>query len=203
MNFASLLRGRVAERVLVTLLERGGYRVTRLGIEEIFDEIKLLSQSEYLALGLPPALRTLPDILVADPGVSWAALVELKYRRCFDDAVARELHATLSHQREFWPQSHAVIMIAEPFVEGGRFHQDYIRYVKPGATDKLLWRPPSDSYSDERSWMSPVWNSLPTILSLFKADHIDTSSDEGRKRSWEFFSAMDYITGALKELKNF
>jgi hypothetical protein len=71
----------MAERILVTLLERGGYRVTRLGIEEIFDEIKLLDQREYLDLGLPPALRALPDILVADPQVSWAALVEIKFRR--------------------------------------------------------------------------------------------------------------------------
>src|ERR1043166_4540366 len=141
MTFANLLRSRVAERILVTLLERGGYRVTRLGIEEIFDEIKLLSKAEYLGLGLPPALRALPDFLVADPHVSWAVLVELKFRRRFDDEVARELHATLTEQRVHWPDSHAVIMIAEPFVEGGRFHQDYIRYVKPRETDALNLRP--------------------------------------------------------------
>jgi len=42
MRFSSLLKGRLAERILVTLLEQGGYRVTRLGIEELFDEVKYL-----------------------------------------------------------------------------------------------------------------------------------------------------------------
>ncbi len=63
----NLLRGRMAERILTVLSERGGYRVTRLGIEELFgrsDEkigehpklLKYLDQEEYLALGLPGTL---------------------------------------------------------------------------------------------------------------------------------------------------
>src|SRR5579872_2875103 len=71
-SLQNLLRGRLAEQILTVLLERAGYRVTRLGIEVLFDEVKYLDRERYLALGLPEQLRTLPDILVADPGVTWA-----------------------------------------------------------------------------------------------------------------------------------
>ena len=68
----------MAERILTVLLERGGYRVTRLGIEELFEEVKYLDREQHLALGLPEQLRTLPDLLVTDPGVTWAKLIECK-----------------------------------------------------------------------------------------------------------------------------
>jgi hypothetical protein len=191
----------MAERILVTLLERGGYRVTRLGIEEIFDEIKILSQKEYLALGLPESLRALPDILVADPEVSWAALVELKFRRRFDEETARELHSTLISQRKHWPSANVLVMIGEPFRENDRFHQDYIRFIKPQATESLLWRP--DGYADEKQRMCVVWEALPTMASLFKATHLDGDDEETSRRRWDFFSNMDYITQALKELTKF
>jgi len=203
MPFGSVLRGRVAERILVTLLERGGYRVTRLGIEEIFDEIKLLSLHEYQALGLSKQLRTLPDLLVSDPAVSWAALVEVKYRRTFDLEVARELHSTISEQRKYWPESYTVIMIAEPFVEGGRFHQDYIRLIKPGELERLSWRPPNLTDLSEHDGAERVWRQLPTIASLLKAEHFNRNTEEGQRKSWDFFASMDYITNALKELRHF
>src|ERR1700733_14038557 len=100
-SLANILRGRLAERILTILLERGGYRVTRLGIEELFDEVKYLDRERYLALGLPQQLRTLPDLLVADPGVTWARLLEVKFRHSFGRNTADELFATLSEQRGF------------------------------------------------------------------------------------------------------
>jgi hypothetical protein len=42
LALVNVLRGRLAERILTILLERGGYRVTRLDIEELFDEVKHL-----------------------------------------------------------------------------------------------------------------------------------------------------------------
>jgi hypothetical protein len=96
LSIANLLRGHLAERILSILLERGGYRVTRLGIEELFDEVKYLDHRHYLALGLPEQLRTLPDLLVADPGVKWAKLIEVKFRRSFSRIAADELFETLT-----------------------------------------------------------------------------------------------------------
>ena len=152
-------------------------------------------------MGLPSALRALPDILVADPQVSWAALVEIKYRRQFDDEVSRELHDTLSKQREYWPEANALVMIGQPFDSNNRFHQDYIRLIKPGETARLLWRPPN--VVDERERMRLVWESLPTMVSLFQAYHLYGVDEEIARKRWDFFSNMDYITQALKELTKF
>jgi hypothetical protein len=205
MPFSHVLRGRVAERILVTLLERGGFRVTRLGIEELFDEVKYLSMQEYLKLGLSKALRALPDLLVADAQISWAALVEVKYRRVFDAEAARELHATLTEQRMHCPEAYAAIIIAEPFVEGGRFHQDYIRMVEPGNTEALLWQPSpvAKSQRTERQNMQLTWERLPTILKLFRPAHFDSDTEEADRRGREFLAGCDYVTAAIKELRHF
>jgi hypothetical protein len=199
MTFASVLKGRIAERIIVTLLERGGFRVTRLGIEELFDEIKYLPREQYLALGLPPQLRSLPDLLVADPRVSWARMLEVKFRRRFDAEVARELYSTLADQRKSWPDAWSVIMIAEAFVAGGRFHQDYIRLIAPDDLDKLLGQPFTFA-PDERMRAEMIWNSLPMLTKLFYGAHGD--DEQGMRQAREFWTGADFITAAIKELRS-
>jgi hypothetical protein len=213
MSFTSVLKGRLAERILVTLLERGGYRVARVGIEELFDEVKYLSQDEYLELKLPPQLRTLPDLLVADATVSWAKLIEVKFRRTFDGEVAAELHDKLSEQRKYWQESYAILMIGEPFVEGGGFHQDFIRVIPPGQTDLLTGplsieeylsaHPECKGYEPFRHLKGgraeAVWNNLPMMTCLFthwKA----CSTPEEKEQSIAFWTGADEITGALRSL---
>lgn len=88
----NVLTGNLAQRIVTVLLERAGYRVTRLGVEELFDGVKGMDREQYLGLGLPKQLRTLPDLLVADPGVTWATLIEVKYRNAFTrDTAANSL----------------------------------------------------------------------------------------------------------------
>src|SRR5262245_2322042 len=124
IEFANLVKAQVTQSILSALLERWGYRVTRLGIEELFGEIKYVDLAKYHSLKLPDQLRTLPDLLVANLDMSRAYLVEVKFRKRFDEDTARELYGELQHQREHWPQSYAVVMIAKTFVQNGRFHQD-------------------------------------------------------------------------------
>jgi hypothetical protein len=200
MTFSSLLKGRIAERIIITLLERGGFRVTRLGIEELFDEIKLLSRDEYLKLGLPAQLRALPDILIADPRVSWAKMLEIKFRRAFDAEAAKELSYTLTEQRKYWPDAWAVVMIAEPFVAGGRFHQDYIRLIGPGDLSKLTDPVPPIRGEDERGAASRRWESLPMLTKLFY--HAHGEDERSVKLANQFWQGADFITTAIKDLRN-
>jgi hypothetical protein len=137
LEFSNVLKGVVTQTLLKALLERGGYRVTRLGIEELFAEVKHLDLQQYLRLQLPIQLRSLPDLLVAELDMSHVFLVEAKFRRRFDEAAAQSISAELKQQQEHWPQSYAVIMISEPFVSEGKFHQDYIRVLRPGEMHKL------------------------------------------------------------------
>lgn len=200
MSFASMLKGRIAERIVVTLLERGGFRVTRLGIEELFDEIKYLPREQYLSLGLPNRLRGLPDLLVADPKVSWAAMLEIKYRRRFDAECARELYATLREQREHWPEAWALIMVAEPFFVGARFHQDFIRLIGPDDLHRLAEAPPTIRGETEKQRMSRVWDRLPMLTKLFYGAHGD--DDRDRKFAQDFWQGADFVTAAIKELRS-
>ena len=201
-SLANILRGRLAERIFTVLLERGGYRVTRLGIEELFDEVKYLDRDHYLALGLPEHLRTLPDLLVADPGVSWAKLVEVKFRRSFSKDIADELYTTVAHQRSYWPQSYAVIIVAEPFLRGARFHQDYIRVIPPDDTECLKGPRGIDIPTNERDAMSLLWDQLPMLHNIFQFRDFKHFGEDGDNRRGDFWNSADFITAAIRELGN-
>ena len=197
-QFANVLRGRLAERILTILLERGSYRVTKLGIEELFDEVKTLNRKQYRALGLPEQLRSLPDLLVADPGLTWAKMIEVKYRRKFDRKTANELFATLSMQRKFWPQSYAVVIVGHAAEPDLHFHQDYIRVIPPDKTE-LLKRPsdidvPTDDLCDE------LWDRLPMLHDIFQLKAFESLDEHGKTLRKEFRESADFITRAIRDL---
>ena len=203
MKLANVLQGRLAERILTILLERGGYRVTRLGIEELFDEVKSLDREQYLNLGLPEQLRTLPDLLVADPGVSWAKLIEVKFRRSFCRDTADELLATLTHQRSFWPESYAVIIVGEPFLPDARFHQDYIRVIPPNQTEILKGVWGVGIPSDEHEAMRLLWKQLPMLTAIFRFRDFEHFGEQGKHRGRDFWGSLDFVTTAIRELGRF
>lgn len=199
MSLSAVLKGRLAERILTTLLERGGYRVTRLGIEELFDEVKLLPLRDYLSLRLPKGLRFLPDLLVADAQVTWAVLVEVKFRRRFDREAAAELYDTLSEQQQYWPEAWTIIMIGEPFHADHHFHQDYIRTIPPGKVDLLRNSAILNAEMEEGLRMRSLWDSLPMMTRLFRTDW-ERMSPEEQKREKNFWQGADYVTTAVKDL---
>jgi len=78
LRFPNLVKGQISQSLLTLLLERASYRVTRLGIEELFGEIKYIDLPQYLGLNLPLSLRYLPDLLVADGDLTKAFLRSLE-----------------------------------------------------------------------------------------------------------------------------
>lgn len=196
----NLLRGRLAERILTVLLERGGYRVTRLGVEELFDEVKYLNREQYLGLGLSDGIRTLPDLLVTDPGVRWARLIEVKFRRRFDRTTADGLIDDLTEQRRFWPESSAVIMLGQPFFPDARFHQDFIRVIPPGETEILFGPRGINLPADEIGLMNRLWEQLPMLTSIFHFRDFEHFGHEGKERGLDFWNSADFITAAIREL---
>ncbi len=190
----------MAERILTVLLERGGYRVTRLGIEELFEEVKYLDREQYLALGLPEQLRTVPDLLVADPGITWAKLIEVKFRRYFDRRTADDLLDVLTEQRRFWPESSAIIMLGNPFLPEARFHQDFIRVIPPRQTEILIGPRGVNIPTDELSAMNLLWDQLPMLTSIFHFRDFEYFGEQGKHRARDFWSSADFITTALQDL---
>ena len=197
MNFRNLVKGRVAESLLITLLERAGYRVTRMGVEELFDEIKYLDLEHYHKLMLPVQLRSIPDLLVADTDITKAYLVEVKFRRRFDKKTAWSLHTTLVDQRRQWPESYAVLMVGEPAFEDASFHQDYIRVIPPGEEGKLTFDTSIWSGFNEAEQYNFLWNSLPEIQKVFKRFF---QSKENQEVGYTNQQNADLIAGTLRNL---
>jgi hypothetical protein len=137
LEFRNVLKGQLTQSLVKTLFERAGYRVTRLGVEEIFAEIQHLDAAQYHSLSLPENLRFLPDFLVAEPELQKVFLLEVKFRRTFDATSAHSLYETLATQRQYWGESFAILTIAEPSSPDCRFHQDYIRILTPDLTEIL------------------------------------------------------------------
>lgn len=181
--------------------------MSRLGVEELYAEVVHLSEEQYVSMGLPLTLRFLPDLLVADQDLSKVYLVEVKYRKTLDDESMRGLYKGLKRQREYWPQSYAVIIVAEAIPQGGRFHQDHIRIVTPEKTECL--NPESPSHIEDvcgkkinqfleqykKSGCCHVWDRLSILNHAFERFYRNTP--EGAQNTIN----ADYLTAALKELK--
>lgn len=166
LPFRGVLKSQITQTALTALLQQSGYRVVRLGIEELFSDVKAQPLAQYRRLALPLRLRCLPDLLVASPDGGpdplierrRSILVEVKYRRRFDDGTARALHRQLVRQRRHWPEAYAVVMLSEPFRADASFHQDFIRVVPPGKSQKLI------EGNDARY----RWEHLPMLQTVFR-----------------------------------
>lgn len=176
----------MAQSTLAVLFEQGGYRVTRLGIEELFGEVKHIDEDEYLGLNLPLALRYLPDLLIADLGMKNAFMVEVKYRRQFAPI---ELHLDLAKQAKYWPRTHTVIMISEalPPRPHASFNQDFIRVIRPQDLNGL---------SSNWPGKSELWDSLPHLHQVFK----ELGAPD---RAADIQKCADRLTQSIKDLSNF
>ena len=181
LEFTNVIKGAVTQNTLAVLFEQGGYRVTRLGIEELFGEVKYLDANEYFGLNLPSVLRYLPDLLIANLNMTNAFMVEVKYRRQFSPAA---LHSDLSEQFKYWPQTHVVTMISEPLPPrlDASFHQDFIRVIRQEDLGALV---------AHGSNTAEIWDKLPHLHQAFKALNQDAAV---------FQKCADALTQTIKDL---
>jgi hypothetical protein len=184
LEFTNIIKGLVTQTLLMALFERGGYRVTRLGIEELFAEVKHIDMQQYLDLNLPLQLRYLPDLLVVELDMTNAFLVEVKFRRRFDQGAVESLYYELGKQREHWPQSYAVVMVAEALDREATYHQDYIRVLKSEETDLLV---------NAQLSLAQRWESLHHLQRVFKRFNNDKYINDVQK-------SADTLTQTLRDL---
>ena len=92
----------MTQTLVKALLEDAGYRTIPLGVEEVIREVSVLSPIDYSGLELPTVFRKMPDFFVADEDISKAWLVEVKYRKVWDDEVRRKLGEQIFEQVKVW-----------------------------------------------------------------------------------------------------
>ena len=178
IELRELLKGSVAQTVAQGLFEKAGYRVARLGIEEVLREVKLHDEKQYRALALPENLRALPDFLVTDKNLSQAFLVEIKFRKTID-SLDNTFCQRIEWQRRIWPGLYVVLLLGESPRLKGRFLQDYVRVIPPTKDLHYITAPQS---SLQR------WSQLYRLSSSFKLFKVDK------------FSAFDQAVAALRQL---
>lgn len=161
-NFHSIersLKGKMTEALANLLFERGGYRVARLGVEELFREIKVLTAEQYKALSLEPVLRSIPDLLVSDPNLTIAYQVEIKFRSNFNVSVRRALADVIDEQRKHWPRTYILLFVGlSPKGPKSKYFQNYVKVI-----------PPELNTTEMREFIkdSEFWEKLQTVQEAF------------------------------------
>jgi hypothetical protein len=114
MEFANRLKGAVTQVLLKALLEDGGYRIVPLGIEEVIRELTMLSEEKYKALKLPAILRKLPDFFVSDESLGNSWLVEVKYRKEWNNQTRESLGKAIRPQVADWNPLYLMVFLGSP-----------------------------------------------------------------------------------------
>ncbi|PZV08631.1 MAG: hypothetical protein DCF32_04385 [Leptolyngbya sp.] len=102
MDYRNRLKGAVTQALKKSLLIDAGYHVVPLGIEDVIREVNLLDKKNYLGWNLPAPLRKMPDFFVVDKDYKRHYLVEVKYRRVWDEAAFKRLYQGLLEQVRCW-----------------------------------------------------------------------------------------------------
>lgn len=113
IDFSRRMKGVLTQALVKSMLEDAGYRVVPLGIEEVIRELSALEVRQYLGLGLPDSLRSLPDFLVSDAAITRAWLVEVKYRRRWNAAAIEALRDVLVRQGATWGPYYLLLFLGE------------------------------------------------------------------------------------------
>src|SRR3989344_6357370 len=113
MDYDNRLKAKITQSLFECLLEDVNYHVAPLGIEEVIREIKSFEVNEYLNLGLPQTLKKLPDFFVTHSEFKQTFLVEVKFRKCWNESVKRQLGKDIVEQVKLWGPLHLVLFLGE------------------------------------------------------------------------------------------
>jgi hypothetical protein len=196
MNISNLVKGQLTQTLVKILFERAGYKVIRLGIEELFQEIVHLDYPQYEKLGIPKNLRYLPDLLITDLKLEKAFLMEVKFRKRMTREVFLELYKNFSEQKKYWPDMYAIILSGTPMQEQSELHQDYIRILTPNTFDRLKIDQFTLEHANPKTNLSlKIWKRLDPLHEIF--DNF----------SWKtghhgYTDIADFIAASLQEISH-
>lgn len=165
MDYPNRLKGSVTQSLVRALLSDAGLSVVPLGIEEVIREMAGLDVQRYAALGLPMQLRKMPDFFVANADRSKSWLVEVKFRRTWDDRTRDELLETLSEQLKCWSPLLLIVFWGETPSRFPNQPSSWIKAAKLTWEEGELWIHKTDGY--KILWRECTWTDLDRIQDVF------------------------------------
>lgn len=167
MKFENRVKGGVTQTLLKCLLDDAGYRVVPFGIEEAVRELVCLSREEYQTLDLPHVLRKMPDFFVTDKAMKKAWLVEVKFRKRWDEQTRSAIKKDMSSQFKFWLPLHLVVCVQEPVYED----KPNMPYSYIGAAELMADQDGDlavvSNCSGLVKWDNVSWGDFPKIQTVF------------------------------------
>lgn len=111
----SRIKGAIALEVVSAILLDAGFRILRLGVEELIPSIKTASQQAYRKLALSRTLTSTPDLLVIAPKDEGSVVTEVKFRARWTPEVRQRLFesAALVEQVRRWGPLYLVVAIGD------------------------------------------------------------------------------------------
>lgn len=158
MQFERRIKASITQTLFRALSEDAGYHIVPLGIEEVIREVKGLSARKYLNLDLSSELRTLPDFFIADEPFEKAWLIEVKYRKHWNDASKRELKRVMEKQVKKWQPVFLVLFLGEK-ARDTETPASYIGIIKLTFENQLLCSRLKKRFPGEL-WETKPWDAI-------------------------------------------
>jgi hypothetical protein len=168
MDFENRLKGTVTQTLVKALLEGARYRTIALGVEEVIREVSVLSEPEYRDLALPTVLKRMPDFFVADPGLSNAWLVEVKYRKKWNEATKRRLGDQILEQVKTWQPLFLTVFLGNSVRSGNDNPVHSIGVIKLIYKNRKIVCVKLDKNETCLDWNDVRWSDFSRFQDVFK-----------------------------------
>jgi hypothetical protein len=165
MDFKKRIKGAVTQTLVKSLLEDAGYRVVPLGVEEMIREVISLDAERYKDLNLPKVLRYMPDFFVADTGLEASWLVEVKYRKTWNEAKA-SLGKQIFERAKHWSPLFLIIFLGTPANGGNESPRYSVGAMKLAYEDENLVCIVDDK--TKKKWDEIDWEDFGRLQDVFK-----------------------------------
>jgi len=176
MDFTNRLKGVVTQVLLRALLEDGGYRIIPLGIEEVIRELAVLRKEEYAALKLPNILRQLPDFFVTDKALKKSWLVEVKYRKNWNDQTRVYLGRQIREQVRDWAPLYLIVFLGSPGKPNRKLPSSWMGLLCLSMIDGEIFALDQNGEPCAK-WSKISWKSFRRVQDIFP--------NIGKKEKWE------------------
>ncbi len=173
MKYRNRLKGSVTQALVRSLLTDAGITVVPLGIEEVVREVSDMEAAQYAALDLPDTLKKLPDFFAVNRERTKSWLIEVKFRKTWNEEVQKQLYNILREQVETWHPLYLIIFFGDTPSHFPGQPSSWIRVAK------LIWNGDLSVVKDDvqKHWYDVDWKAFSRIQ--------DTFPELGAPEKWE------------------